>query len=258
MKKLICFDMDGTLYLGNQLFPGVKELLKYLKEHKINYVFITNNSSKNINTYISKMKSLGIDCVKEDFYTSVDVTTKYLLQEKAKKIYAVGTQDFNKEMAKDFILVDQKTDNPEYVVLAFDRELNYTKLEKAVWFIENGAKFIATNPDLRCPEEGGRYVPDCGSMAKLITDTTGVLPKFLGKPAPDMILDLVEKFGIEKNEALVVGDRLYTDIASGYNAGVDTLAVLSGECTTEDIDSSVIKPTYVRRDVTQIYELLGE
>lgn len=258
MKKLICFDMDGTLYLGNQLFPGVRELLNYLIMHKINYVFITNNSSKNVSSYISKMKSLGIDCIKEDFYTSVDVTKKYLLHQAAKNIYVVGTQDFNQEMAKDFTLVQEKKDTPEYVVLAFDRELNYSKLEKAVWFIENGAKFIATNPDLRCPEEGGRYVPDCGSMAKLITDTTGVKPKFLGKPAPDMILDLIEKFGIEKSEALVVGDRLYTDIASGYNAGVDTLAVLSGECTQEDIEASSVKPTFVRGDVTEIYELLGE
>lgn len=257
MKKLICFDMDGTVNITNKLIDGAKETFEFLKENNIMYVFITNNSSKNVETYINKMRNLGIECNIDNFFTSVELTKRHLQNENVKDICLVGTEDFYNEMKKYFnIHKEYKKDSVEKVVVGFDTELNYEKLRVACKYIEDGIEFLATNPDLRCPIEDNRYIPDCGSICEMIRLTTDVVPRYLGKPNGEMIKLLCEKENVSLEDTMVVGDRLYTDILVGINAGCDTVAVLTGETSREEIDSSSYKPTYVLESIKDLPSVL--
>lgn len=256
-KKLICFDMDGTVNITNKLIDGAKDTFEYLDENDIKYVFITNNSSKNVKSYIKKMNDLGISCEKENFFTSVELTKIYLKNENIKKICLIGTKDFCEELSKDFEIIDvYEKGLVDAVVVGFDTELNYEKLRVACKYIEDGILFLATNPDLRCPIEDNRYIPDCGAICNMIKDTTNLTPKYLGKPNGEMIKLLCDKEKVDIENTMVVGDRLYTDILVGINAGCDSVAVLTGETNIEEINNSVYKPTYVIDSIKELPDLL--
>ncbi len=198
---------------------------------------------------------LNIPAKLDNMYTSVEVTINYLKNNNYKTIYSIGTKDFNSRLETHFHLYDG-TKDPDVVVLAFDTELYYEKLVKGVEFLRKGIPFVATNPDLKCPVGKDEYIPDCGSMAKLLTDATGVEPKFLGKPDPTIVKDLLLKYNLQKNEVLLVGDRLYTDILCGINAGVKTIAVLTGETTKEEIQASSYKPSYVVDNIFDVIKII--
>ena len=142
-------------------------------------------------------------------------------------------------------------------IISNDTELTFKKLDDASRLLTRGVEYIATNPDWVCPTSYG-YVPDCGSFADILRRATGKTPTFIGKPKPEMLLLAMEKFGYTKDETLMVGDRVYTDIASGYNAGVDTVFVLSGEGTVADAENSDTKPTYILKNVRDLYERIKE
>lgn len=257
IKKLLCFDMDGTINIGNKLIDGTSETFRYINQLNIDYIFITNNSSKNVNSYINKIQKLGIKCSKKNFFTSIEVTRLYLLKNNIKNIYLIGTKDFYNELIKDFnILSEYQKNNCDCVVVGFDTELNYEKLKIASKYLEDGVNFIATNPDLRCPIEDNRYIPDCGAICHMLEDTTNRKPIFLGKPNGEMITYLCEREKVDLNDAMVIGDRLYTDILVGINAGVDTVAVLTGETTIEEINDSEYKPTYIINSIKDLPNIL--
>lgn len=257
MKKLICFDMDGTINIANTLIDGAKETFDFLNRNNIKYKFITNNSSQNTESYVKKISNLGILCNKDNFFTSVELTKIYLQKQNVKNIFLIGTNDFNNEMEKYFNIIKiYKKNAIEKVVVGFDTELNYEKLKNACKYLEDGIDFLATNPDLRCPIEGNRYIPDCGSICEILKLTTNRIPIFLGKPNGEMIKLLCEKENININDTMVVGDRLYTDILVGINAGCDSVAVLTGETTNEEINSSKYKPTYVLNSIKDLPQLL--
>lgn len=255
-KKLFLLDMDGTIYLDNDLFDGTLDFLDYVKKSGGRYVFITNNSSKSVDKYIEKLKSLGIDSVTEDFLTSADATCLYLKDKGYKKIYAFGTTSF-KEQLKNFGLpiTDELSDDIDCLCMGFDTELTFKKLEDACIILNRNVDYIATNPDWVCPTWYG-FVPDCGSVSQMLFNATKRKPKFIGKPQPEMVYLAMEKFGFYKDETVVIGDRLYTDIACGVNAGVSSAFVLSGEGTEEDLKTSETKPTYVFKDIKEILENL--
>ncbi len=252
-KKLYLFDMDGTLYLGNVLFDGVKELLSKIKNNGGKYVFITNNSSKSVKERVKKLKSFGVDCTEENFFTSIEATALTLLEEKIEgKVYVQGTKSLIKGLKKRGInAVSNYCEDAKAIVVGFDTELTHKKLINTCKMLKKDLPYFATNPDWCCPTEFG-YVPDCGSMCFGLEKATGKMPKFIGKPEPQMILSAMQKTGFSKEETLVVGDRIYTDIASGYNAGVDTLLVLSGEATIDDYNNSEIKPNFVLNSVKDL------
>lgn len=257
MKKLVCFDMDGTVNITNQLIDGAKETFDFLSNQSIKYMFITNNSSKSVKSYVKKMQKLGIDCDDSNFFTSVELTRLYLQKNEVKDIYIIGTKDFIDEMKKYFCVHDSyERGGVEKVVVGFDTELNYEKLRIASKYIEDGVQFIATNPDLRCPIEDGRYIPDCGAICNMLTSTTGIKPKYLGKPNGEMIKFLCKKEGIDIDDTMVVGDRLYTDILVGINAGCDSVAVLTGETNMAEINESEYKPTYIIDSIKDLPDLL--
>lgn len=257
-KKLICLDMDGTVYLGDHLFKGAKETFEYFKQNDISFVFLTNNSSHSLPFYVAKIKKMGIDCNEDNFYSSIETTIRYLEERHIKTIYVLGVETFKNELKKHFNVLDHYDEKviPEVVLASFDTELVYDELKTACLYIQKGSDFIATNMDYRCPIEDGLYIPDCGGLCKWITACTNKEPLFLGKPEPTMIYQVMEKFNVTKEETLMVGDRYYTDIVAGLNAGVDTVAVLSGETTLEEFEAADRKPTFIINSIADLMELL--
>lgn len=253
--KLFLLDMDGTIYLDDELFDGSLDFLNKLITQNKQYIFLTNNSSKSKFDYLSKLNRLNIIANEENIFTSGMAMGIYLNNNYTnKKVYLVGTKALHEELKTYNInLVD---DNPDIVVVGFDRELNYTKLEKACEFIDNGAIFLATNIDYVCPIKNKRYIPDCGSICKMITTATNKEAKFIGKPEPDMINIIKEQYHLNNDEIAMVGDRVYTDIACGYNAKVCTICVLSGESTMETINNSSIKPDYIFNSIKDLIDLI--
>lgn len=258
-KKFFLLDMDGTIYLDNDLFDGTLDFLAEIKRKGGRYLFVTNNSSKSSDAYVAKLKRLGIDACEEDFLTSTDATILYVNSNfKGKKFYSMGTRSFNSQLrAAGINVVEDVEDDIFGLIISNDTELTFKKLDDASKLLTKGVEYIATNPDWVCPTAYG-YVPDCGSFADILRRATGKTPTFIGKPKPEMLLLAMEKFGYTKDESLMVGDRVYTDIASGYNAGVDTVFVLSGEGTVEDAENSDTKPTYILKNVRELYERIKE
>lgn len=256
-KKLYLLDMDGTIYLGSRLFDGTLEFLSFIKEKGGRYMFLTNNSSRGKDDYIKKMRLLGIETSPEDFLTSADAAAA-LLKEKygksynGRKMYVMGTESLCSQLEAEGFWITRTADADTEILLAgFDRELTYRKLEDACMLLNRGVDYYATNPDWVCPTENGS-IPDCGSMCQMLQHATGRAPYFIGKPRPDMALMAVKKTGFSKEETLIVGDRLYTDIACGNNACIDTCFVLSGEGTLDDLKKSQVKPTYVLNDIEEL------
>ncbi len=249
-KKLFLFDMDGTIYRENDLFDGIIELLQRIKNGGGRYAFITNNPSKSVRDYIKKLDGMGISGLTDEcFFTSAQAAAMIFKEKFSDSlIFAQGTRSFIRELKESGLRVTEEYDKDAVAVLvSFDPELTGEKLRRICKQLTlHDIPYYATNPDWVCPVEFGS-VPDCGSMCVGIAYATGKKPIFIGKPEPIMIYELMKKFGVSKSETIVIGDRLYTDIASGVNAGVDTVCVLSGEATEEDIKNVAEneKPTYV-------------
>ena len=253
-KKLFLLDMDGTIYLDNELYDGTLDFLDHVKKIGGKYMFLTNNSSKSVDKYIEKLAGLGISAVKDDFLTSTDATILYLNDKSYKKIYALGTTSFKEQLAgAGFNITDKLEDDIDLLCMGFDTELTFQKLEDACILLGRGIDYIATNPDWVCPTWYG-YVPDCGSFAQIIETATKKLPKFIGKPEPDMAYLAMEATGFSKEETVLFGDRLYTDIACGNNAGISTVFVLSGEGTMEDVKNGVAKPEFIYKNIRKVLE----
>lgn len=269
-KKLFLLDMDGTLYLDDRLFDGALEFLSKIRKSGGKYAFLTNNSSRGVESYVGKMKRLGVPADRDDFITSVDALVYRLRKEYGqsaltRKMYIMGTESFKEQMrTAGFNITDLAEDDVKTLVIGFDRELTFAKLEDACRLLsrkdehQEPVDYFATNPDWVCPTEYG-YVPDCGSFAFMLEKATGRKPEFVGKPEPLMAFLSMERYGFNPKDTLIIGDRLYTDIACGLNAGVDTAFVLSGEGTYSDIGKTGVVPTYIFKGVGEISnEIFGD
>lgn len=253
-KKLYLFDMDGTLYLGNRLYDFTLELLDTLKKTGRNYLFMTNNSSKSVEDYVKKLGKLGITATREDFMTSSQATAYYLHKHhEGQKLYVCGTESLKNELRMEGFTVTTDIDQVECIVMGFDTELTFQKLHEVSYMLltRPDLPYIATNPDYVCPTEFGS-VPDCGSVCDMIYNATKKRPVVIGKPSPLMPQLAMEKLGVSKEETCVVGDRIYTDVKSGLNAGVTGILVLSGETTVEILNESADKPHLVLQDAGEI------
>ncbi len=259
-KKLIIFDMDGTIYLGKDLIDGSLEAFKYLKSNNIDYVFFTNNSSHDLDFYYNKINEFGIPSNRDkNYYSSVEVTIGYLKDKNIKKIFVIGNKSFKNKLKSHFELVDKydpkiKLDG---LVCGFSTELVYHELKDASLYLQTqDIEFIATNGDYRCPIEDGLYIPDCGGMIEWLRLATNKKATILGKPNPEIIYYLAKQFKCSLDEILVVGDRIYTDILVGVNAKVDTCLVLSGETKLEDLKNYNYKPTHIINSIKDLKEIL--
>ena len=253
-KRFFLLDMDGTIYLDNNLFDGTLDFLDLVKKKGGKYLFVTNNSSKGVDAYVKKLEKLGISASADDFLTSTDATILYLNTNfPGRKFYSMGTKSFTEQLKTAGVNITTELEDDIFgLVISNDTELTFKKLDDACILLGRGVEYIATNPDWVCPTWYG-YVPDCGSFAEILEHATGRKPMFIGKPKPEMLLLAMEKYGYSKEDSVMIGDRVYTDIASGYNAGIDTVFVLSGEGTVKDAEASDTKPTYIIENIREVY-----
>ena len=256
--KLFLFDMDGTIYLGDRLFEPTISLLNTIKEQGKRYLFMTNNSSKSVEAYVEKLAKLGITASKEDFMTSSQATAYFLKKNYADKlIYVSGTESFKKELRESGLnITDKRQEGIGCIVCGFDTELTFKKLEDlSILLIDKDLPYYAANLDLVCPTEYG-YVPDCGSVSEMLYNATGRRPIGIGKPSPLMVELARDKWGTAKEETMVIGDRLYTDIACGKNAEIPTVLVLSGETDMAMAEASPHKADIILEDIGVLLEQL--
>lgn len=257
--KLFLFDMDGTLYLGERLFDFTLPLLSAIRASGGRYLFMTNNSSKSVEDYIKKLDKLGITSTREDFITSSQATAYYLHKhQEGKTLYVCGTQSLKTELRSEGFSVTDNLDEVECIVMGFDTELTFQKLHDVSYLLLTRPEipYIATNPDLVCPTEFGS-VPDCGSVCAMIFNATGRQPTVIGKPAPLMPLLAMERLGYTKAQTCVIGDRIYTDVKSGLNAGITGILVMSGETTPEILAKSQDRPHVVLENAGVLLQYLS-
>lgn len=255
--KLYLFDMDGTLYIGDNLYDFTIELLEKIKENGGRYMFMTNNSSKSVADYIKKLEKLGIKARYEDFITSSQATVFYLKNNHPDaRLYVCGTQSLKVELMGEGFAITENIDEVDCIVMGNDTELTFKKLyDISEMLCTREVPYIATNPDYVCPTEFGS-VPDCGSVCDMIYNATGKRPVFIGKPEALMPQLAMERTGYKKEETAVIGDRIYTDIKSGINAGTVSILVMSGETTYEILEASEDKPNIVLESGKEILEAL--
>ena len=261
LKNIECFvfDTDGTIYLGNKLIDGAKELFNYFDKNNIKYYFLTNNSSKTSKLYFKKLFRLGINNIKEDqIITSGDITIDYIKKiKKNPRIYLVGTKELEGQFRTSGIkLTVEMNENIDFVVVGFDTSFEYRKAMIACKYISKGVPFIATNKDIKCPIGDEEFIPDCGSIVKMIEAVTGINPKFIGKPSKESADYLLNKANVPKDKIAIVGDRLYTDIAMGFNNGICSILVLSGETKLIDLETYEIAPDFVFNSIKDIFKEL--
>lgn len=256
--KCFLFDMDGTIYLGSQPLPGAAELIKKIDSSSKSYYFLTNNSSRDNEYYQAKLEKMGIITEQEKILISTHSLLCYLQEKTAKKIFVLGTKELKNIFQKEgYTILEKGGQDADYVVVGFDTQLNYENLSAACQYVDTGVPYVATHPDVRCPLEGGKYIPDCGSIIALIKTATGKECELVaGKPSQYMVQTVLKKTGLQPSELAIVGDRLYTDVALGKNSGIFSLLVLSGEAKQDDIKQSIYKPDIVLDGVYQLTEYI--
>ena len=251
--------MDGTLYLDDRLFDGVKEFLARIRERGGRYLFLTNNSSRGVESYMEKLGGMGIRTERRDYLTSVDAAIDCLRRRyPGKRCYVQGTRSFYDQLAAAGIPVTcDREAGVDILLSGFDRELTFQKLEDSCILLNRGVTWLATNPDWVCPTWYGA-VPDCGSVCQMLTNATGREPIFIGKPQPAMAELAMRRTGFGREETVLIGDRVYTDIACAVNAGIDSILVLSGEGRREDTEKFGVRPTWIYDDIAAVYREMEE
>lgn len=260
-KKLYIFDLDGTVYLGRDVFPFAIRFIEHLRESGRRILFFTNNASRSKDLYVKHLTDMGFSPARDEIMTSGDVMEAYLKENyPGKSVYVLGTQSLREQFAAGGIhLVGEDATTADVVVSSYDTELTFEKLCQACLLIRGGATWLCTHPDLNCPSERGS-LPDSGSLAALITASTEKAPIMLGKPHGEVV-DMIELVtGIPRADMCIFGDRLYTDIALGVHHGMCAILVLTGETTKDDVAVAdpADRPTYTFPSLAEVDALLFE
>ena len=246
LARVKCFllDMDGTLYLGDTLIEGSLDFLAALERTGRTARFLTNNSSKSASVYTKKLEKMGVDERYRDVISSGHAAAHYCLREfPGKKCYLLGNPMLTEELSG--MGLDIVEDDPDYVLVAFDTTLDYAKMCKVCDYIREGKPYIATHPDFNCPTATG-FIPDMGAIMAFIEASTGrKADVVVGKPNVGIVEEALMRTGYKLEEMAMVGDRLYTDVATGVNHGMIGILVLSGEATMEDVETSDVKPDLI-------------
>ena len=234
----LALDMDGTIYLGNSIFPFTVRTLEKMKRNGVGYSFLTNNPTKSVDDYLAKLAKMGIIADRENMYSSAVATIDYIRKTypQVRRLFILGTPSMTSQFEEAGFVscADDPDDVPQMLVIAFDPTLTYSRLCRATWWAKQGIPYIATNPDWVCPTDERTILVDCGSLQKCIEAASGRLPdKVMGKPDPSMLDGIRDRNGLQSSEIAMVGDRIYTDVAMGHNAGAVSVLVLSGETTLE-------------------------
>lgn len=257
-KKLFLFDIDGTLSVGDTLFDGSRELLEYIEKIGGRAYYITNNSTKSNGDYVEKFARWNLTTEEEQFVTSGYMAIRYLKENfRDEKIFVLGTKSYLAELRKQGIMVTEEVEEDVTCVLAaYDSELNYQKLEKACELLyRKEVAYLATNPDLCCPAPFG-FIPDCGAICNMLEAAVYRKPRYLGKPSREVVELCLKRSGFSREETLVVGDRLYTDIACGIEGKAQTCLLLTGEAKREDLQDTIYSPDYCFGTVRELLEYI--
>lgn len=259
----VALDMDGTIYLGNTLFPFTLPFLETLKELGITYSFLTNNPTRSLDDYIAKLTRLGVPCKPEQMVSTASAAIEYLKREypQLKRLFLLGTPSMISQFEEAGFVscADDSSDRPDMVVAAFDMTLSYSRLCRCAWWISQGLPYIATNPDWVCPTEESTILVDCGSICACLEAATGRKPDLvIGKPNPEILRSIMASNSLEPSETAMVGDRLYTDVKTALNAGALGVLVLSGETSAEAAAASPDKPDLICRDLSEFGAMLSE
>lgn len=248
-KGFIC-DMDGVIYHGNMLLPGVVGFVEFLKRENKQFLFLTNSSERAPKELQQKLARLGLDVDERHFYTSALSTAAFLkTQCPGGSVYVIGEPGLVGALYDAGFTMNEV--NPDYVVLGETHAYSFDKIERAVALVRAGAKLIGTNPDLTGPVEGG-IVPACKALMAPIELTTGRKPYYLGKPNPLMMRLGLSLLDVTNDEAVIIGDRMDTDIVAGVESGIDTVLVLSGVTTEHEMRKYPYRPNYVLGGVGEI------
>ena len=267
--ELFVLDMDGTFYLGDQILDGALDFLKAVERAGKRYIFFTNNSSVSSENYIEKLGRMNCHITRDMIMTSGDVMIRYLKsQYPGKSVYLLGTDELKKSFEEAGIILfkserDAKAARsnadcekiPDIVVVGFDKSLDYTTLSNACVYIMKGAQFLATHLDINCPVPGG-FIPDCGAMCAAIELSTNVKPKYVGKPFKETVDMVVDATGVDKDKIAFVGDRIYTDVATGVNNGAMGVLVLTGETLLSEVPDSDVQPDVIFDSIKEMGEML--
>jgi HAD superfamily hydrolase (TIGR01457 family) len=257
LRQVRCFllDMDGTFYLGEQLLEGALEFIEVLHRQDCEYLFLTNNSSKDSRQYVEKIARLGLPVSRDKILTSGEATAMHVQSEKlGARVYVVGTLALENEFREGgFTLTDEA---PDYIVLGFDTTLTYAKLWKLCDLVRAGLPYIATHPDYNCPTETG-FMPDIGATIAFVKTSTGREPDLVvGKPNRLFVEKAAQRTGIPVSAMCMIGDRLYTAIALGATAGIPTILVLSGETQADEVAASPHQPSYIFQNLGEVADYL--
>jgi NagD protein len=246
--KHFLIDMDGVIYRGDRIIPGADRFIASLKTLRRKFLFLTNASSKTPKELQAKLFRLGIEVPAESFYTSALATAAFLeSQNPSGTAYAVGEKGLIEALREVGYKITEKS--PDYVVLGQTED--FSKLKKAVQLIAQGVPFIATNPDITGPAEEG-IEPAVGAVAAMIEKATGKSAYFIGKPNPLMMRKALQRLVVHSSETAIIGDRMDTDIMAGVETGLQTILVLSGVSSLEDIVRYPFRPNFVVSSVSQI------
>ncbi|WP_367341912.1 TIGR01457 family HAD-type hydrolase [Limosilactobacillus sp.] len=239
-------DLDGTIYRGKQRIPAAGRFVKRLRKAGKRLIFVTNNSTRTPEDVVKKLRDQhGIDASPNDVYTSAIAAADYLKNQLAsdnqRKVYAIGENGLKMALQdQGFILTDK---NPDFVTVGLDFDVTYHKFEIATLAIRNGAKFIGTNGDTNLPSERG-MIPSAGSLVKLVEYATQTKPIMIGKPHRLIMEMALQRYGLQKDQVLMVGDNYHTDIMAGINEDMDTLLVFTGLTRPEELKDFNVQPTY--------------
>ena len=249
-KKGFISDMDGVIYHGNKILDGVPEFIKWLKENDKHFLFFTNSSERSPIELAQKLKRMGLDVEPSHFYTSALATADFLASQKPGcSAYVIGEPGLINALYDKGISMNDV--NPDYVVMGETRNYNYENIIRAVKMVNNGAKLIGTNPDMTGPSEQG-LVPATKALVAPIELSTGCVPYYVGKPNPLMMKSGIKLLGVAPEDAVILGDRMDTDIVAGIESEIDTILVLSGVTKLEDLRAFPYRPKYIYENVGEI------
>lgn len=251
-SNFIC-DMDGVIYHGNRLIPHVKEFIDWLEKNNKQFLFLTNGSGRSPRELAQKLERMGLHVSQDHFYTSAQATASFLQSQcPGGSAYVIGDPGLTYALYEAGFSMNDV--NPDYVVFGGSKSINYEQIEKASRLVMNGAKLIGTNSDLVDPSEDG-IIPACRALIAPIELTTGKKPYYVGKPNPLMMRHALGVLGCHRADAILIGDRMDTDIIAGIETDIDTVLVLSGVTSMTDLDKFAYRPKYILKDVGEIAAL---
>lgn len=252
------FDLDGTIYLGDTLLPGVKQLLDSLRERGKTRIFLSNNPTKSPSMYMQKLTKLGIECDEHEIVNTIVSTVGWLQKNRPfARVFPISDEPLKEALKAASIQITEDPEQIDVVIASYDHGFDYRKLQiafDALWQFGK-AELITTNPDRYCPFPSGRGEPDAAAVVAALEAATGVSCSFnMGKPDQIMIEVALSRMGPGPHNALMVGDRLATDIQMAINAGIDSALVLTGDSQLSDLEQleDISKPTYVLQGLSSL------